>query len=316
MSILVSREGILTTVQDLGRFRYQRFGVNPGGVMDRTAARLLNTLLGNDDGSAVLETHYPAGEYLFEKKTFFAVGGADFHPHLSGKLIRNWTVHRAKKGDVLGFRQKLTGERAYLAVVGGFSVPSWLESSATNLTAGIGGFEGRRLRTGDRISYPDGPGSVSLLTIGRSIIPKYGRDVVVRIAPGPEFDRLTALSQTVLTGSRFLVRGESNRMGFRLDGPRLYGLSEAELLSSGVTFGTIQLLPDGNLIVLMADHQTTGGYPRIATVAAVDLPLMAQLGAGGSVSLRLIDHIEAENAILDLECQISFLRTALGLRAQ
>ena len=314
MSIAVQKAGILSTIQDLGRSGYRCFGINPNGAMDRTAVRLLNTLLGNNENSAVVEMHYPAGELFFEKPTSFAVGGADFRPRLNNIEISNWTSCAAKTGDVLRFAGKTFGNRAYLAVGGGFEVSQWLGSASTNLTAAAGGFAGRRLQNDDRLSC-NGRKPLVGLRLGPSLIPAYSGSPVVRITPGPEYDLLTGSAIEELFLKQFKITPESNRMGFRLAGPVLNRLYESEMLSSGTTFGTIQLLPDGQMIVLMADHQTTGGYPRIANIVETDLPLIAQLAAGDHVRFELVDLPQAQKMILDFERELAFLRMGIRLRS-
>jgi antagonist of KipI len=316
MSLLVTKEGLLTTVQDLGRYGYRSFGVNPSGVMDRTAARLLNLLLDNDENAPVLELHFPAGEFTFENATSFAVGGGDFSAELSGRSIANWSTQWANKDDNLRFTRTRSGNRAYLAVGTGFNVEPWLGSASTSLVTATGGFQGRRLRVGDRIRFtsvvkkPSDPKK----RIGDSLLRNYSPAPRLRITGGPEFDTLTGISQHEFLSCQFAISPHSDRMGFRLQGPSLYRLSETEMHSSGTTFGTIQLLPDGQMIVLMADHQTTGGYPRIATVSSVDLPLMAQLGPADIVSFELIDQVEAERLAIKLERDIAFFKTGLRVR--
>jgi antagonist of KipI len=317
MTLLVHKEGILNTIQDLGRTGYRKFGVNAGGVMDRAAARLANLVLENAESAPVIEMHFPAGEFIFESGVEFAVCGADFSPKLNGREIHNWAVHSSRKGDVLSFGRRISGQRAYLAVSGGLLIESWLGSSSTNLTAEVGGFKGRRLRSADRIPLQLSTGQIESrdgIAVGRSLIPPYSASPRIRITPGPEFDQLAGASIDEMFKGKFQITRESNRMGFRLAGPRLYLLSEAEMISSAVAFGTVQRLPDGQLIVLMADHQTTGGYPRIANIAAVDLPLMAQLGPGDEFSFQLIETDRAEELMLDTERGIETLRVGLRMK--
>ena len=316
MSLLVTKEGLLTTVQDSGRFGYRSYGVNPNGPMDRTAVRLLNQLLGNDSDAPVLELYFPAGEYIFESETVFAVGGADFSPKLSGAEIETWATYRASRGEPLKFAKKRFGNCAYLAVCGGFDINTWLGSASTNLVVGKGGVDGRKLCSGDRVpfrSVTENSGSLGR-KIGRSLVPSYSASPVIKVTAGPEYDVLTGLSQDTLFGEKFTVSVQSDRMGFRLHGSPLFRLSETEILSSGTTFGTIQLLPDGQTIVLMADHQTTGGYPRIANIASVDLPLMAQMSPGDTVSFDLIGLDEAESLALRFEKDFSFFQTGINVR--
>jgi antagonist of KipI len=312
MPLVVSKPGILTTVQDLGRTGYRSLGINPGGVMDRTATRIINTLLGNDGWEAVLELHFPAGEFVFETEISFAIGGADLGALLNGRELRNWSVASANNGDVLKFSERRTGNRGYLAVAGGFRVDEWLGSKSTNLVASAGGFQGRKLAAGDRIEFVERR-KVSPKTVGPSIVPRYSRFPTVRIIAGAEFDLLTAISERRLLNSAFTVTNESNRMGYRLSGDPLHLLDSKEMVSAAVSFGTIQHLPDGQLIVLMADHQTSGGYPRVANVIESDLPLLAQLGPGDGVSFHLVTIEEAERELLEFARELNILRVGVAL---
>ena len=310
MSLLISKPGILTTIHDLGRTGYRSLGINPNGVMDRTAARLINVLLGNDENEAVLELHFPAGELQFEEECSFAIGGADFGAALNGKEFANWSVHTAGQGDVLKFTGRRNGSRAYLSVAGGLKIDKWLGSKSTNVVAGAGGFHGRKIVANDHIEFA-GPRNVARRALGPSLNHRCSRFPTVRVIAGAEFDILTAKSEQDLLGGGFTLTNDVNRMGYRLKGPPLYLLHEKEMVSAAVTFGTVQLLPDGQLIVLMADHQTSGGYPRIANVIDVDLPLLAQLSSGDGVSFRLITNEEAEKVKMKFERELAFLCTGL-----
>ena len=311
MSILIQKPGILTTVQDLGRHGYRRFGINPSGVMDQTATRLINILLGNDESEAVIEMHFPAPQINFEANTIFAIGGGDFKPHLDASQVENWRPIFAKKDSSLKFNGKTSGNRAYLSVKGGFRITKWLGSASTNLIAISGGFDGRKLEPGDRIwlnqkfkkiAYTHTP------RISNSLLPFYSRFPTIRIMRGAEFEKLTKTSRERLQDQDFAISGNSDRMGFRLIGDPILLAKPMELISSAVNFGTIQLLPGGQLIVLMADQQTAGGYPRIAHVISRDLPLLAHLGTNDKVAFHLIETREAENLALDYEMELNFFR--------
>lgn len=312
MSLTIEKPGILTTIQDLGRTRYRRFGINPGGVMDRTAARSINILLGNDENEAVLEMHFPAAQIQFGSDVIFALGGAEFGAELDGVPIETWRPVFAAANSRLSFGRKNSGSRTYLTVKGGFKLEHWLESASTNLAAVTGGVEGRKLRTGDRLeprqSFEKPPSNISHVRISPSLLPLYSSFPTVRVIAGAEFERLSAASQVLLTGQDFLISNASDRMGFRLLGEPISLAKPLELLSSAVDFGTIQLLPDGQLIVLMADHQTTGGYPRLAHVISRDLPLLAQLGANDKVAFHLVDAAHAEELALEFERDLDLLR--------
>lgn len=315
MSLLINRPGVLTTIQDLGRQGHRDLGINPSGAMDRTALVILNILLGNDPCEAGIEMHFPAVDAVFEKAATFAIGGADFGPILDGEAVPFWTTLRAGPASRLTFAEPGRGARAYLSVSGGFDLPEWLGSRSTNLAAKAGGVDGRALGAGDRLPFRGGIGeATSGLTAGRSIIPIYSRHPTVRVVPGAEFGLLTAMGEGVFRDSSFTVTNDSNRMGYRLAGPRLPLLHEKELLSAAVTYGTIQLMPDGSLTILMADHQTSGGYPRMGGVIGPDLPLLAQLVPGDKVSFHVIDIEEAERATIAHERDLAVLRTAVRLR--
>jgi antagonist of KipI len=312
MSLTVLREGILTTLQDLGRTGSRRFGINPNGVMDQAAARIANVLLGNDESEAVLELHFPAGEIRFDKTSVIAICGGDLSPELNSKSIPGWSTVWVEAGDTLSFRSKTRGERAYLAVKGGFDVEQWLGSKSTNLAAGIGG---GRLRSGDRIGCIETADQAAWasISVAPSLIPRYSRFPTVRILAGAEIASLTDESREDLVNEAFVISKNSNRMGFRLEGKSLKIRNDEEIISAAVNFGTIQLLPDGQLIVLMADHQTSGGYPRVGHVIGRDLPLVAQLGPGDGVGFHLVDIGEAEALATEFDRDIAILRTGVKL---
>ena len=316
VSLTIRKAGILTTIQDLGRFGAMRFGVNRGGVMDTSASRIANILVGNDETSAVLEMHFPAPEIEFRDETVFAISGAGFDSHLDSKPIPNWTAVRGPRGSVLRFRGKRWGSRAYLAVSDGFKVDKWLGSASTNLVAGIGGVSGRKVTAGALLDCETTSRETSGLTVGPSIRPRYSRFPTVRIIPGNEFRFLTATSERDFLRGGFTLTNDCDRMGYRLSGKALHLLDDIDMVSAATTFGTIQLLPDGQLIILMADHQTSGGYPRMGTVVPVDLPLLAQCGPGDGVSFEIVTIEDAERLVLRFETELNFLRAGCRLQEQ
>lgn len=299
------------TVQDSGRNGFRRFGINPGGAMDKTAVRLINILLGNAENEAVLEIHFSAPVIKFEENAIIALGGADFGVKIDEKPIENWRPCFVTKDQILRFSKKNSGNRAYLSVKGGFEIKAWLNSKSTNLTAKIGGFEGRNLEKGDRIFFNQNfekPDSKFDYFISDNLIPGYKSTPKIRIIGGAEFEFLTGLSEEILLKDEFTISADSNRMGFRISGKPLYLLDKIELVSSAVDFGTIQLLPDGQMIILMADHQTTGGYPRIAHIFSRDLPILAQLGASDKIRFEMISLKEAEELLCNFENELNFFK--------
>ncbi len=283
--------------------------------MDGTAARLINILLGNDDNEAILEMHFPAPEIRFEEAAIFAVGGGDFGAKFNGERIENWKPFYVDKGGVLKFTEKISGNRAYLSIKNGFQIEKQLGSASTNLTASFGGLNGKRLEKNDRLFF--NPTEINLKTrsnsrISNSMIPFYSRFPTVRVVAGAEFESLTAFGEQTFEHENFVISPNSDRMGFRLTGKPMFMLEKKELVSSAVNFGTVQLLPDGQLIVLMADAPTSGGYPRVAHVIATDLPLVAQLGAGDKIAFYLISQTEAENLLIDFEKNLQILKIGVN----
>ena len=317
MSILIEKSGVLSTFQDLGRNGFRRFGINPNGAMDVSAARLINILLGNCESEAVLEMHFPAPNLRFEEPTIIALGGAKFAAKINDQAIENWRPYCIEKNQMLSFPNKISGNRVYLSIKGGFVIERWLNSASTNLTAKIGGFEGRSLIKGDRLFFNSRfqiPDTAFRYRIAGSVIPHYSPMPTVRVVAGAEFDKLTAFSERSFLKDNFTISRNSNRMGFRLSGESLYLLDKIELISSAVAFGTIQLTPDGQMVILMADHQTSGGYPRIAHVISKDLPILAQLGANDKVNFELISIEEAEDLALEFERDLSLLKVGVNSR--
>ena len=314
----MQKSGLLTTVQDLGRNGFRRFGINPNGAMDRQAVRLINILLGNDETETVLEIHFPAPVLKFEEDALIALGGADFGASFNNNEIENWRPCFIEKGSVLEFKKRDFGSRAYLGIKGGFKIENWLNSASTNLTAKIGGFAGRALQKNDRLFFNQRTKYKIQKTnykISHNLIPNYQKSPTkIRIIAGAEFERLTAFSEQMLLKQNFTIRRESDRMGFRLTGEPLCLIEEGEMISSAIDFGTIQLLPDGQMIILMADHQTSGGYPRIAHVSSADLPILAQLNPNDEVCFELISLIEAEDLLLEFERDVNWLKTGVKLK--
>ncbi|HEX7118470.1 MAG TPA: biotin-dependent carboxyltransferase family protein [Longimicrobiales bacterium] len=330
MSLRVLRPGLLTTVQDLGRPGHQAEGVTVGGAMDPLALRIANLLVGNAEAAAALELTLVGPTLRLEADVFFSVCGGDLQPAIDGRPVPMWHPVRARAGATLSFRGAASGCRAYLAVAGGIDVPVVLGSRSTHLRARFGGLDGRAVREGDvlrlgprpelsgrleaRIPLENAPFAAADWLAAGAVLAGYGPDPVVRMMRGPEFDRLTAASRERLFEAEFRVAPESDRMGYRLEGPRLETTDGAEMISEGVAAGTLQLPPGGDPIALMADRQTTGGYPRIGQIATVDLPRMAQLRPGDGVRFREVGLAEAQALYLARERGIERIADAIRLK--
>ena len=271
--------------------------------MDRFALGAANHLVGNAREAAGLEITLIGPTLQFERETLIAICGGDLSPTLAGNLLPHWRPVNVSAGAVLSFGQCAKGCRAYLAVAGGIDVPTVLGGRGTHLRARFGGFHGRALRAGDVLESGN-PSDVAreLMRRGESawkMSPpplSYRGDTAVRMIRGAFHDRLTDDSRRHLLDTGFTISPQSDRMGYRLRGPRLELAVVAEPVSEPVCPGTIQLPPEGQPIVLMADCQTTGGYPRIGHVITVDLPLLAQLKPGDRVRFAEISVEDAQRA--------------------
>jgi antagonist of KipI len=307
MSIRIIKHGVFDTIQDLGRYGFQHIGINPGGVQDDTALRTANILVENNINVAAIELHFPASSLWFEEDTIIAISGAAFSPMLNESELPLNTPILVKKYTLLEFTKHKTGTACYLAIHGGFDLPEWLGSRSTNIKAMTGGLNGKVLRKDDKLPLAKKLDFTHLLHDRNFIVlpwqadtfPLYTPDAFIRICAGNAFGELTPASKTHLLSLRFTITLQSDRMGYRLNGEPLRRKTPTEKVSSAVSKGTIQLLPDGQLIVLMADHQTMGGYPLMAYVIAADLPKLAQMQPGQQFQFQLVDHSEAE----DLEFQ-------------
>lgn len=323
--IRVTRGGLLTTVQDLGRAGMQQHGVAVGGAMDTNAHRITNLLVGNPDSAAALECTMLGPELELADDALLAIGGGDLGATLNGDPVPLWCPFIAPAGSTLSFTAPRAGCRAYVAFGGGIDVPLVLGSRGTDLIAGIGGLDGRALQRGDEVATAVA-GDLSrrirdrlhadprhARSAGRSLLPRHASEPVVRIMPGPEHERFSSASRELLTAGAFAVSPQSNRMGIRLAGPALALEGLYDLHSSPVATGTIQVPPSGDPIVLMADHQTIGGYPRIAAVITVDLPLLAQAPPGMHVRFRSVDVVEAQSVYLRREHDLRVFAESLRL---
>ena len=299
-SILVRRPGLLTTVQDLGRWGHQESGVPVAGPMDTYSHRLANLLVGNGPDAAGLEITLLGPELEFDCAATVAICGADFDVTCDGQLVPVGVAARLAPGARLQFGRRAAGARAYLAVAGGLQTPAVLGSRATHLVSAMGGLEGRALVAGDRLAItPSEPGQRTRRATGM-ILPASGR-VRLRLLPGPQADYFPSEAARTLTTVSFRVSPRSNRMGYRLEGPPLPRHARAEPISEPLAFGAIQVPAAGEPILLMADRQTAGGYPKIASVIAADLPIAGQLAPGDTIEFAWSSRQEAAAALIARE---------------
>ncbi|HLF95992.1 MAG TPA: biotin-dependent carboxyltransferase family protein [Methylococcaceae bacterium] len=321
--IRVEQPGLLSTIQDRGRSGWQHLGITPGGVMDSYSAAVANILVGNPPDAAVLEITLHGPRLRFESGAWLAVTGADLSPFMEGSAVPGWRPVWLPAGSRLRFGPPRSGCRAYLAVAGGFAVPPLLGSRSTDLRAGFGGLEGRPLRANDVLAHyagslpiPDDSWRLHALNwfVAWSQELSLGGRARLRFVPGPDWTALPLSGQHALAGETYRISATSDRMGLRLEGPPLVLPSLGERLSAGVAFGTLQLPPGGQPILLGVDRQTTGGYPVLGTVASVDHPRLAQLRPGHVVHFEPIAVEEAQELNRQRAERLRRLRASLGLR--
>lgn len=301
-ALTVVRPGLLTTVQDLGRWGHQAVGVPVAGAMDTYSARLANTLVGNPEAAAVLEVTLLGPTLRAETDVVVAVAGAVFDLTLDGRPVPHGAAVPISAGGVLRFGARSVGTRAYLAAAGGIETTPVLGSRATHVVSRMGGLEGRALAAGDQL--PLGvPAAAPRRAATAAPLPVSGSpgSPQLRVLLGPQDDWFTVAAMNALVGGLFTVSARSDRMGYRLEGPALETRRAGELISEPVAFGALQVPADGAPILLMADRQTAGGYPKIATVIAADLPLAGQLAPGDTVRFAACTRAEARAALIARE---------------
>jgi antagonist of KipI len=294
---MVVKPGWLTTIQDLGRYGYQQYGVPVSGAMDRYAYILANRLVGNRDHEAALEITLKGPELLFERGSVIAVTGADLAPSVNGVRIPLWTSLLVQAGSRMTFGTRRAGARCYLAIAGGVDVPVVLGSRSTHLSSQTGGVKGRALAQGD-ILVGGVPFPHQQMTIGRclpeKLRPVYSTVATLRIVPGPQCSSFSKQAFEVLTTNPYRLSSQSDRMGYRLEGPKLAHAGSERWISDGTAMGALQVPADEQPILLMADRQTTGGYPKIAAVISADLHLAGQLMPGETITFKMITLSEAQ----------------------
>ena len=295
--------GLLTTVQDRGRYGYQRYGVPVSGAMDQFALRMANLMVGNGQNAAALETTVQGPKIEFHTSTWIAVTGADISPEVDGQPVQMWESLEIEEGSVLEFGDLRDGMRAYIAVRGGIDVPVVMGSRSTYLKGSFGGLEGRALKAGDILSTLSADPDTALpkRLPKNYTAPVYGGIHRLRVVMGPqdhEFDP-NALSKFLTV--RYRVHPDSDRMGYMLDGSKIEHREGADIVSDGNPNGAVQIHGDGIPRILLADRGTTGGYTKIATVISVDLSGLAQALPGQSVSFRQVTVEEAQEALREQE---------------
>ena len=319
MSIKIIKSGVLTTLQDGGRKGYRSMVIGSGGVMDIFAMSVANYLTGNNETAAVMEINFPAPEILFQQDALISVTGADFLATINGSALPMWKALFVQKDSLLKFTQPAHGTKLYLAVHGGFKADNWLNSYSTHLKVGAGGYQGRALQKDDILNFNKTdfscnenkilPWSIAQQVLDKIYLPQNS----IRCIKSAEWNLMDEVAKLNFIDIDFTISNQSDRMGNRLNGQPLLLQHPAEIISSAVDAGTVQLLPSGNCIVLMADHQTTGGYPRIAAVIKAELPKFTQIKPGQSFKFTIVSLQEAEDALLVMQQTLHDIKNACHL---
>jgi antagonist of KipI len=322
MNVQVRSAGFLTSVQDLGRTGFRQSGVSIGGALDPHAMRVANALVGNPDGAAGLEVTLGKLQLRFADERIVAWCGGPFSARIGNEDLPPGHAAFVASGEELIMAAPKTGARAWLAISGGLEMPLVLGSRSTDLRGSFGGHEGRSLRDGDLL--PVGNGDLEIAAHWKEHrISEWSapapwaataqRDRFLRIVRGANWDRFTSDAQSLLITIPFRVTPDSDRMGARLDGPELESIDATDLLSEAVAPGTLQVPPNGKPILLLGDCQTIGGYPRIAHVITVDLPIAAQLWPGEAVRFHEVSLDEAQALLREREADFAMFRVGLSL---
>ena len=309
--------GLLTTVQDLGRRGFQRYGIPVCGAVDPVSLRIANILVGNPEGHAGLEITAFGPTVRLESDCVIAVTGADFEPTIDGEPLPQWESVLAPAGSTLRFASPTNGLRAYLAAAGGIDVPPVLDSRSTDLKGAFGGFDGRALRAGDVVPIGHAPQlevwSPKRLPMGISPEPTRGQSFRIRVVLGPQERSFTEAGIGVMLTSEYSVTTDTDRMGCRLDGQPIEHVSGADIVSDGTALGSVQIPGTGTPIVLLSDRGTTGGYTKIATVIGPDIGLLAQAAPGAKVRFVAVSLEEAHDIYSEQEEMIREIKAHVGI---
>lgn len=315
----IANAGLMTSVQDLGRFGYQQYGVSVSGAMDHIAARLANILVGNDENEGFLEVTIMGPVIEFLDPAVIAIAGGDLQPQINNIPVALNKGIALNKGDCLSFKGMKKGCRSYVAFAGGIEVPVIMGSKSTFLKAQIGGYEGRALKAGDILStgaLKTSIGDLSAREISENFYDYGSETVKLRVVLGPQDDAFTDEGLDTLFSSVYSVTNNCDRMGYTLEGKEIQHQDGADIISDGIAMGAIQVPSKGNPIIMMADRQTTGGYTKIGNIITADLPKVAQAKPGDKIIFIRSSLNEAHMLIKELESRINEAKKQLEVQAQ
>jgi antagonist of KipI len=326
MSVTILKPGIMSSVQDLGRWGFQQYGVPVGGAMDKLSASLANIICGNNENEAVIEMTLHGTSILFNKNTYCAFTGGGCKVYVDNiELSFNRLLH-IPAFSLINTQPAATGCRTYFAVTGGLDIPKTMGSASTYVPSGIGGIQGRNLIKGDILHFKKRDHSIpssSMKILGNKIHASHWQvpDIfmheqdheVIHVVPGPEYDLFDEASRITFFQSSYTIGLQSNRMGYRLEGEKLLMKEKNEMVSTPVASGIIQITHDGTPIILMADAQTTGGYPRMARVCSTDMSILAQKRPGEKIRFCQISEEESLQRHNEQKRTINKLKTVIEI---
>ncbi len=312
MGIRVLKAGMLTTVQDLGRTGYQSQGFSVAGAMDVRSFKIANLLLDNPENEAVLEFTLIGPTLQFTSETIIAITGGDFTPTLNGEPVPSYEAVYVNRGDILKFGSARTGSRGYIAFSSYLDIPVVMGSRCTNLKSQIGGFKGRKLKDEDYIGF----------RIKRRYLPYFlsrklkpddfsAESETLRVVFGPQDDHFSRQGIETFLTEEYTVTSDFDRMGCRLEGPFIAPKDTTDMISDGIAYGSVQVPSHGKPIVLLSDRQTTGGYPKLATVASVDIPKLVQRKTDHRIHFTAISVEEAQKLYREEEKAYEKMRSEI-----
>jgi len=313
MGILVENPGVLTTVQDGGRFGYEQFGVSPSGPMDRVSFQTANILVGNPRDASALEVTLLGPALRFEQENVIAITGGDMAPQLDGQPLPMNCAVLVKAGSVLRLGAARTGCRTYLAFAGGLEVPVVMGSRATGVQNKMGGLQGRKLAKGDRVGFSSPRSSLPRMEQRRAEpLEARGKERVLRVILGPQEDAFTAQGIETFLSQPYTVTNDFDRMGCRLDGPVIQHKGDGNIISDGMVTGAIQVPTSGLPIIMLAERQTVGGYTKIAAVISADLPVIGQARPGDIIRFQAVSLAQAHQAWREQQARLEELEQKLN----
>lgn len=312
MGIRILKGGMLTTVQDLGRNGYQSQGFSVAGVMDVRSFKIANLLLDNPENEAVLEITLIGPTLEFTSATIIAITGGDFEPTVNGEPVPMYTALYINKGDILKFGSARTGSRGYIAFSSYLEIPVVMGSRCTNMKSSLGGFKGRKLMAGDYINFRIKRRYLPFFLSRKLDLNEFDQmSAELRVVMGPQDDKFSRQGVETFLNSEYTVTSDFDRMGCRLEGPFIAPKESSDIISDGISFGSIQVPSHGKPIILLSDRQTTGGYAKIATVASVDIPKLVQRKTDHKIRFRAISVQEAQRLCLEEMKELDAMRKAI-----